>query len=279
MDLSEQDRGLAAPAQAATATLLGWLVALAGAIWLLTALGRGPLAVPSILETPEWRAWLASKDGPTIFFAVLRLFTLAIAWYLSGTIAVGTVAHLVRSARLLAIANLMALPTVRRTLQAAFGAGLAAASLTAGSSSVASVPPPVATAVAPARLAPAAEQPPQQPVPSIPPLRARTDPRSRAAVDHAARAQPESLEEPGPATPTADVEPSRATWTVQPGDHLWSIAERTLARAWERQPSDDETTAYWQRLIARNRPVLTDPGNPDLILPGQVFELPEISRS
>jgi nucleoid-associated protein YgaU len=63
---------------------------------------------------------------------------------------------------------------------------------------------------------------------------------------------------------------------VQPGDHLWRIAERTLAAAWGREPTDAEIDPYWRDLIDLNRKRLRDAANPDRIFPGQVFELPPV---
>lgn len=63
-------------------------------------------------------------------------------------------------------------------------------------------------------------------------------------------------------------------WTVEPGDHLWHVAAATVARHTDRATSDADTARYLQVLIEENRDVLVDPGNPDLILPGQVFRLP-----
>jgi len=39
-------------------------------------------------------------------------------------------------------------------------------------------------------------------------------------------------------------------------------------------PTDAEVEPYWRRLIDLNRSRLVDPGNPDLIFPTQVFDLP-----
>lgn len=245
---------------AGLARLLGWLGFLAGGIWLLTALGRGPLGVPSVLAPGEWVAWATGRDAITIVFALLRLIALALAWYLAGTTVIGVVARLVRSSRMTAVADVLAVPAVRRIVQAAFGAGLAAASLTAGSTSA--LPDSAPSAIAATAPEPALEH------------RLVDDEIVMTPAPDAQVLQPVA----DPPVPTATHDALK-TWTVQPGDHLWSIAERTLAQAWGHQPSDDETTEYWQRLIARNRSVLTDPGNPDLILPGQVFELPEIPRS
>ena len=70
-------------------------------------------------------------------------------------------------------------------------------------------------------------------------------------------------------TPATDTE-----WRVEPGDHLWGIAEETLTDHLGRSPTDVEIEPYWRRLIAANRDRLVNPGDADLILPGQVFVLP-----
>jgi nucleoid-associated protein YgaU len=66
------------------------------------------------------------------------------------------------------------------------------------------------------------------------------------------------------------------TWVVGPGDSFWSIAEELLADAWGRPPTDAETDPVWRGLVERNRGRLVDPGDPDAIHPGQVFEVPPL---
>lgn len=63
---------------------------------------------------------------------------------------------------------------------------------------------------------------------------------------------------------------------VQPGDSFWSLACDELIDAWGRPVTAEEIVPYWRELIARNRNRLVEPGNPDLILPGQRFELPAV---
>jgi nucleoid-associated protein YgaU len=86
------------------------------------------------------------------------------------------------------------------------------------------------------------------------------------------------LTEGGAAAPPLPADADRtgqaATWTVEPGDSLWRIAEQTLARTWRRAPHDTEIDPYWRRVVEMNRHRLSDPSNPDLIFPGQVFDVP-----
>ena len=83
----------------------------------------------------------------------------------------------------------------------------------------------------------------------------------------------------GPAAPPARAEggpPGSAPGTVvvQPGDHLWALASRALARELGRAPAEAEVDPYWRTVVAANRDRLVDPDNPDLILPGQEMVLP-----
>jgi nucleoid-associated protein YgaU len=61
---------------------------------------------------------------------------------------------------------------------------------------------------------------------------------------------------------------------VQPGDHLWAIAEGELHRAWGRPPSDRKIDPYWRTLVEQNRNRLHDPSNPDLLFPGDRITVP-----
>lgn len=97
------------------------------------------------------------------------------------------------------------------------------------------------------------------------------------------RSQAVSPQMPAPAVtpaPTSDAsEPSgdRPTATsevhvVQPGDNLWDIATSRVSRSGG-PSSTRAVAAYWLRLIDLNRLQLRS-GDPDLIFPGEVIELP-----
>jgi hypothetical protein len=92
---------------------------------------------------------------------------------------------------------------------------------------------------------------------------------------------PTTASEESPSPPIAPM-PSQAptgsgSWTIAPGDHLWSVAARTLAGAWHRPPDDPEIAGYVSELIEANRSILVVPGDADLVLPGQVFTLPAVA--
>ena len=62
------------------------------------------------------------------------------------------------------------------------------------------------------------------------------------------------------------------TVLVQPGDSLWKISEDHV-RSTEIEPSPRRIATYWAHVVAINRGRLRS-GNPDLIYPGEVIELP-----
>lgn len=74
---------------------------------------------------------------------------------------------------------------------------------------------------------------------------------------------------PTPSAPQAEVEPlQRQVHQVVPGDNLWDIVEAALGP----RASNAEVAVAVEELYALNRDVIGD--DPDLILPGQVLELP-----
>jgi len=76
-----------------------------------------------------------------------------------------------------------------------------------------------------------------------------------------------------PADPAPPTEPAAAgarDHVVEPGDHLWSLAEQRLTEALARPVTDAEVAPYWRRVVAAN-PQLTDP---DLVFPGDAVHLP-----
>ena len=76
---------------------------------------------------------------------------------------------------------------------------------------------------------------------------------------------------PPPPPPTS----ASSEVTVQRGDSFWTIAEAELASRSASTPTDAEVAPYWRAVIELNEHLLVEPGNPDLIYPGQVFQLPQ----
>ena len=59
------------------------------------------------------------------------------------------------------------------------------------------------------------------------------------------------------------------------GDHLWHVAEQTLAQRWGTAPTDRRTTRYWRSIVEANASgSWTD--EPDLVFPSQEMVLPPV---
>ena len=236
--------------------LLAWLAVLGTAIVALHQAGGGPpLGAPG-----RWAAWASARTGVDAAFAVLRMLALALAWYLLVSTALALAAQVLGAARAVAALDPFTLGPVAALVRGAVGLGLvgAATTVTAPSATAGSTP-----------VHHVAHQQPVEPAPSPPPTIRRLPDADEAPVPPS----PPPAPAPDPA-PTAS-DPGATTWVIAPGDHLWSVASRVLARAWSApEASDEQVVPYWRALIAANRAVLADPANPDLVFPGQVLRLP-----
>ena len=161
---------------------------------------------------------------------------------------------------------------------------------TSTTSTTSSLPP--APTTAPSTTAPPTTTPPPtttRPNPSPPPpliLDLGPTPPASVAGPPPAPSVTDAAATPVPELPVAPIAPDAdpvgghdhevGAHTIVTGDHLWGVAEQTLAAAWSDPPRPDQTATYLQRLIAENRSVLVVPDDPDLVLPGQVFVLPVV---
>jgi hypothetical protein len=221
--------------------------ALVVVITVLLLAGRGALAAPPVGSFDELADWLDGTDTVTAVLAIVRVVVLALAVWLLVAFALG---RALGRARLAAAAD-RALPRPLRALLT----GLAGA----GAASV------VVLGAGPAQHDRGDAVPVGERLVLLPDQDDGTATMSVLPAEDAAPAAPAAP--PAPAAP--------ATWTVAAGESFWSIAEEVLADAWGRPPTDAEIDPYWRRLIAANRDRITS-GNPDLIFPGQVFDLPAV---
>lgn len=245
------------------ALVVAWLAALGAAIWGLGALGHGDLAPPPLRSAEALSAWFDQRDTPTVAFALLRLVAVAAAWYLLAVTVAGLVVRAVRIPRLVALTDLATITPVRRFLSGVAGLGLTASAATVAFSPMwtssdqaveATVGDEDAAADATGNL-----------------TMVRLPDGSTMTME---RLPDGTMVTPGTATMHLMDDSVPTTWTIVSGDHLWGVAETTLERAWARPPTDPETTPYWQAVIELNRARLADPANPDLVYPGQIFDLP-----
>jgi hypothetical protein len=236
------------------------IVVLAAAIVGLVVLDRGPLAPPPLTSIDDLDAWLDARSPAVAVFALVRLVCLGLAGYLLALLGLSLLARLTRSPPMRRVADAATPPGLRRATAALFGVGLVGAASTSLLDRGAG---PTETLAVVDRLLPG------EPTERLVPL----DEDGTAADGQATvRLLPPHATTPG--VPAAPAAPALEPWLVQPGDHLWSIAESHLGDALGRIPTDAEIAPYWRRLIEHNRLRLADPDEPDLIFPGQVFELP-----
>ncbi|MGI8758101.1 MAG: LysM peptidoglycan-binding domain-containing protein [Acidimicrobiales bacterium] len=235
-------------------SLAAWVVVLLAVAFGTAAAARGPLTPPPLTDPGSWAAWAGGRTPLQAAFAVLGMVVMALAWYLLAVTVLTVAARLWGARRLLSLAELLTLPVVRRSLHAAIGLSLTSSAL----GSPAPVLIGIASASGGAGVADSATFPPPEggsgPPPASPVMRRLPDGQAGPSVG-----------EPAPA-PT--------DWEVRPGDHLWSVAARTMAEAWGNAVSDEEVTPYWLEVVEANRDRLVDPGNTDLIVPGQILVLP-----
>lgn len=262
---------------------LVWSIGALGALAALTRVGRGDprFDVPS--DPTTWPRWWSALDPLDAAAAIGRWVALVLLGYL----AVVAVLHLAA-----ALAPRGRLRKVARAATPRFLTGLlAGAVVVAGSSAAGATAPddttttsapdgsnppvmrvieatathdtvPPATVAAPAPTTTTTIAPAPSAATPLPYFTSPAAPPSASAGDSSPVTQAPS---PGVAVEVV----------VAPGDHLWAIAERTVAD--RLGPGADDTTIadYWRRLIDANHDRLVDPHDPSLIHPGQRLVLPD----
>lgn len=262
------------------------LVALALALVVsVRALGSGALAAPPLSSVDALSDWVSDSQPAGVAMSLLRLGAEIVAWYLVLVASVLALATITRAASLRRLTENLAAPLPRRLARLAIGVTLATtASPTAlsGDQLHRSAPPTTMVALSDGASAAATT------------MRSRGGPSEEVAVGRplpspgvavGGPVDPDDVAVGGPSTrvptpriPEVTVPETPGTWTVATGESFWVIAAETVSDLLGRPATDDEIAPYWTALIDANRHRLVDPENPDLILPGQVFELPETSR-
>jgi nucleoid-associated protein YgaU len=240
---------------------IAWSVVVAGVLVVLHRTGSGALAGPPLRSVEELSRWFEERDPATALFAIVRLGAVACGWYVLAVLAVGTAARLTASGRLARAVDAVTVPVVRRAVTGLLGAGLLS---------------PVAAAAPAAADGEAIASPPTERLINLAPT------ETLIVIDEEASGDGEAtmtLIPPSKARVLAAVPlaaPAVDTWVIQPGEHLWAIAETHLQDRLGRPPTTAETDAYWRAIVDRNRSRLLDPANPDLVVPAQSIELPPV---
>jgi hypothetical protein len=242
--------------------LVAWLGALVGVAGAMLALGGGPLGAPDLRQPSTWSAWAQARTAPDAVMAVLRLVVLGLAVYLLVVTLLAVALRLGDAGRAVSVLDVLTLPFVRSVVNAGLGVGLVGATVAGVSAQpgVSRAPTPADAAIVTVEEAAAPPTIAEEPT---------TTTTSTSIPDRSRR----DVGPPG--APVATGTASAPTWTVAPGDHLWSIAERSLAATAGRAPAEEEVVPYWRALVEANRHVLADPDNPDLLFAGQVLSLPQ----
>lgn len=79
---------------------------------------------------------------------------------------------------------------------------------------------------------------------------------------------------PAPAEVATPALPEVRAITVAVGESFWSIAEREVGASLGRAPTTAEVTTWWAAFMAANADRLVEPGNPNLLVTGQVLVVP-----
>ena len=247
-----------------TAAALG----IAAALWLL---GRGALSTPPVDSWTEFQRWLGDRSTAEAAIASLRATAVVAACYLAAVSTLTIVASAASADHLYRLARSLVPRSIRPLIGLAVGAGVAtaAASMTVPRDAT---PNRVATVILEAPSDATATMyivtEPSPPTSTATTL--TTLPLSPPVPPVAAEPTPPSTTLPTPAATAPHI------WTIAPGEHLWAVASETLTDSWHRAPTDAQVTRYWRELIEANRTRLIDATNPDYVLAGQTFVLPEV---
>ena len=266
--------------------LLIWTAALVLGLRALHALGAGPLGVP-LTSRGELVGWVDRTQPEVMAVALVRLAALACGWYLAVcTLALALTRPLGRP-RLAAAVARMTPAVVGRIVSGGGGLGLAAGTLLGAlpSTTLTTTLATSAIVATPAAATPADRtQSPGPPTPTATMTRMPDDkPGAPASATMTRRPSPvaaSSTPPPAaqaPATPAVPPPPAAgpSSWIVEPGDSFWSIATDTVSPPEPGGPDHRLVAGYWRRLVEANRSRLIDPGNPDLLVPGQELVLPD----
>lgn len=218
--------------------------------------------------------WFRQTPPAEGLLAVLRLVVLTGLLYLLAVTMLIVASTALRSCTLDRVATHCTGPALQRLLRSSVGLGIGTLTSLHSMAAGAAPPPPEGSPepVPAASADPAADE--------TTTLTRLNDPAPAAPAgpgrEAAGRSAPPASE-PARAAPT-EAPPTDAAdwWTVAPGDHLWHIAEETLVDHGATAPSLDHLARYWHTLCQANHDRLVDPGNPDLIMPGQRIALPPV---
>lgn len=299
------------PCRARPLGAVGWSAALGGVLGVLHGPAADTLRVP-LGSLEELSIWVDGVTVPTMAMAFVRLMALAGAWYLAAVTAMSVVANAAGWRPVNRAAAHLTPNVIRRMLSGTASLGLAGgvfSGATPAMLTTATAFPTEAPTAGPGHdgTGDDADTATMTRLPHPADDLTRTDPSARPREPHphtptaTMTRLPDPVDpnsapsasttttpaNPGPAAPPSVPRPRQSTnardthaappesWVVGAGDSFWSIAEEAIAGP-RATAADDHVARYWCALIEANRARLTDPANPDLLLPGQRLVLPSV---
>jgi hypothetical protein len=219
-----------------------WFAALLGLLLALRLAATGDLAPPPLASPDDLGSWADARSPVASAVALVRLSAELAVWYLLGLSVLHAVAARRPGGGSGVVARLAPVGALR-LVRAGLGLGLVASVTVQPSGALAaSVPPGTAT---------------MQPLP---------EEGSSGTARMVPQAPTATLATPAPLRPPAQ-------HRVEAGESFWTIATDVLGQAWGRPATDAEVDPFWRALVDANRDRLVS-DDPDLVLPGQVFEVP-----
>jgi DNA-binding SARP family transcriptional activator len=217
-------------------------------------------ALPELrIDAADFGRWLDTTDTAQVVVAIVCHLGLVVAGYVTAISALYLLADVTRLDWLRRLARALALPPLRRLLDAALASSIVLGTVAGPvrASPAASVGNPAATA--------------EVVVPASPP--------SQTFEHVASLGVPASPVTDGASSPVAGLYAPEREHVVAPSEHFWSISRRRLAELFGRGPRNAEIAPYHRQMIERNRERLLERDNPDLILPDQVLIEPAVGTA
>lgn len=246
------------------------LPVLMAAVLILQLSGSTPLVPSPIASLHAWSSWIGRDPVPAAF-ACIRLAAIVACYHLIAMQLLALVSRWLDEPRLRHTAERLTPRAVSTGARRLAGIGLAAVTTVALPANRAQAEPAEGTAM----LRVVDEGAGTASITVVPPASsggitddAAQDPGTAAVrVTRPAAPAPE-VPDPAPAGPAGE-------HVVEPGDHLWSIAESTVATTTGEPGAHLAVERYWRQLLVAN-PDLADP---DLLFPGDVITLPPVGHT
>ncbi len=249
-----------------------WVGLLVACLVALRAAGHGSLAAPPLRSVDALMRWVDNRSPATLAMSLVRAGAEATVWYLLAVTGLHAVSG--RRARIRFFADAVTVAGLDRLLRAVLGAGvLTVPTLTIAAAGASTAPSPTT----PSAVLGTADGSIGGGTATMRPV----EPAPAGGVAWMTPVTSDRAAEPGATTTGSSLgsgTPGPATWTCRDGRVVLDDRRRR-ARVGHRHRAPDRSGGRARtggRSSRRNRHRLVDPGDPDLILPGQVFELPPV---